>query len=141
MIKRSNKKGFTLVELMIVITVIAILVTIGVVSFSRVQAQSRDTKRKADMRALQTAMQAYFTETQSYPADGTLSTTLVPTYLPSLPVDPQTKANYEYDNNAALYALCSDLETASASADKWIVSTANPGGYGRDGTGYTCTAE
>lgn len=134
------KKGFTLVELMIVITVIAILATIGVISFTRVQAQTRDTKRKADMRAVSTALQAYFTEKQTYP---TQLSDLVPTYVPTLPVDPQNGSQYVYDNNATtnLYGLCVVMETATSSANTWKVSTANPGGYATAEVAANCTAE
>ncbi len=130
----KNKKGFTLVELMIVITVIAILATIGVMSFTRVQKQARDTKRKGDLRALYTALQAYYTENQfSYPA--TLGT-LTPTYMPSAPTDPISAQSYAYNYGTYSYALCANTETGGASY--WVVSTKNAGGY----TSNTCpTAE
>src|SRR3990167_8918276 len=139
---RKSRRGFTLVELMIVITVMAILVTIGVVSFTRVQAQSRDTKRKADLRAIQTALQASFTETTAYPTEATgntiTSTELSASYIPSIPTDP-TGAAYWYDANATNngYSLCAALETGQPSSGtacsgtealNWLVSTANAGG-------------
>lgn len=145
MIKLSkSEKGFTLVELMIVITVIAILATIGVVSFTRVQAQTRDTKRKADLRALSTALQAHFTEKNAYPtvngAPGGL-TGLTPTYIPSLPTPPLTslQTNYTYNvNTSNQYTLCALMET-QGSVSYWKVSTLNAGGVTTDLAG--CVAE
>ncbi len=140
-IKSNHKKGFTLVELMIVVTVIAILATIGVISFTRVQAQTRDTKRKADVRALGTALQAYYSETQTYPA---VTADLAPTYIPRIPVDPQDAGAYTYSVNSAAgtYAICAELETASASASTWKISTANAGGYNTNTTADpNCVAE
>jgi prepilin-type N-terminal cleavage/methylation domain-containing protein len=150
---RKLKKGFTLVELMVVITVIAILMTIAIVSFTRIQKQARDTKRKADIRTLQTALQAYFTEFQAYPivaataqpAGDVLTGVLDPTYIPSIPIAPKGAAGtyggiYSYVNstNGFTYAICSNLETATDSGAMWVVSTSNAGGYGTvDGE---CTA-
>lgn len=137
-----KKKGFTLVELMIVITVIAILATIAVVSFTRVQKQARDTKRKAEVKSLQTALQAYFTEKTTYPivpAGGIASavlTGLSPTYISSIPTAPKGSigSNQEYiyisDNLGFTYALCVDLETTTASGSMmWKVDTSNAAGY------------
>ena len=127
----KKSKGFTLVELMIVITVIAILSTIAVVSFTRVQKQSRDTKRKGDLRSIATAMQAYFSEANSYPT--ALSTALVPTYIPTFPKDPtgDTLGSYSYTvvttNNT--FTLCSQLEAVSGANSYWNVTTQNTGGF------------
>ncbi|MCL4397480.1 type II secretion system GspH family protein [Patescibacteria group bacterium] len=111
------KKGFTLVELMVVIVVISILATIGVVSFTRVQKQARDSKRKSELTAIQTALLAFFTERRAYP-DGLSE--LVPDYISSVPAAPKgatgTNLDYTYvvDSTHFKYALCVDLETAGA---------------------------
>lgn len=146
---KKLKKGFTLVELMVVITVIAILMTIAIVSFTRIQKQARDTKRKADIRTIETALQARFTEFQAYPvveapaqpASTVLGTdVLVPNYMPSVPTAPlgSTSLNgntdYMYVSDALgfSYSLCTTLETATASAGvsgMWVVSTSNAGGF------------
>ncbi len=140
----KGKKGFTLVELMIVITIIAILATIGVVSFTRVQKQARDTKRKADLRTLATALQAYYTEKQAYPTAAQGLAILAPTYVPILPVDPQLKTDYTYKTNATefTYALCGTLETPTdAAKPTWKISTKNAGGYETAEVVTTCAAE
>ena len=128
----KSNRGFTLVELMIVITVIAILTTIAVVSFTRVQKQSRDTKRKGDLRSIATATQAYFSEASSYPTD--LSTALVPTYIPTFPIDPTGDAmgsySYSVDTSQNVYTLCAQLEAVSGGAKSyWNVTTRNTGGF------------
>ncbi len=127
----KNKKGFTLVELMIVITVIAILSTIAVVSFTRVQKQSRDTKRKGDVRSLATALQAYFTEVNSYPA--TLAA-LTPTYIPSVPTAPSGESlvgSYSYSQSGStnMFTLCVGQEAVAGANSFWNVTTQNTGGF------------
>ena len=124
---KKGRSGFTLVELMIVITVIAILATIAVASFTRVQKQARDTKRKGDMQTLATSLQAYFTENNSYPAS---LSELAPTYIPSIPTPPgggsYTAYSYSIGSGGNAYGLCVDLE---APAGIWNVNTSNTGGY------------
>ena len=150
-----KKKGFTLVELMIVITVIAILSTIAVVSFTRVQKQARDTKRKSDIRALATALQAYYTEKNQYvvqtPDEANvtvLGTALVPTYIPVMPVAPAGATGsykvYTYisDSDGFKYALCVDLEAASETTKAlWVVNTQNTAGYAVADAAAACAGE
>ena len=64
------KKGFTLVELLVVIAVIAVLAAITVVAINPAKklAQSRDAARKSSMQQLVTALSTYYTQNSSYPA-------------------------------------------------------------------------
>lgn len=55
---KINKKGFTLVELLVVISIIAILATVGFVVFQGQQRNARDVRRKADVDAITKAMEA-----------------------------------------------------------------------------------
>ncbi len=61
------KKGFTLIELLITISIIAILSTIGLVTFQGVQAKARDATRKNDLRAIATALEIYYQKNGAYP--------------------------------------------------------------------------
>lgn len=151
---RKLKKAFTLVELMVVITVIAILMTIAIVSFTRIQKQARDTKRKADIRTLQTALQAYYTENQTYPISTTeasafdaLTSSLTPNYISNIPRGPGGTANLAYPDytyvsstNGFTYAVCASLETATGSGALWVVNTTNAGGYGTTEAAGACAA-
>jgi len=150
-----NRRGFTLVELMIVITVIAILAAIAVASFTRVQKQARDTKRKADVRALQTALQVYFTEKGAYPisASPTIITTplnvlTTPTaYISTLPTAPGgttgTNVSYMYiSSDGTKYGLCNQMEVnytngGVVGATMWWANTAN--GTGAEVANAACT--
>ncbi len=55
-----NKNGFTLVELMVVITIIAILTVIGITVYNGVQKNARDARRRADIDSIASAMEANY---------------------------------------------------------------------------------
>lgn len=62
-----KQKGFTIIELLIVIVVIGILATLVLNTFRGVQARARDTERKADLNALATQLEVYYTDNGHYP--------------------------------------------------------------------------
>ena len=62
------KKGFTLLEMLVVIGIIAILVSLGFASYSTVQKKARDAKRQGDLKAAQQVMeQCYSVNGFQYP--------------------------------------------------------------------------
>lgn len=67
------QKGFTLVELIIVIAVIGILSTIVVVSYNGVQANGRDATRDSDMLSVKSQLETYFNDTGTYPIASTMT--------------------------------------------------------------------
>lgn len=61
-------RGFTIIELLIVIVVIGILVSVVTISWSGAQARSRDSKRLADAKAIEAALESYRSNNNDYPA-------------------------------------------------------------------------
>lgn len=55
-----KNKGFTLLELLVVIGIIALLVGLGTVSFSTAQMKARNAKRKSDLETLHKALEQYY---------------------------------------------------------------------------------
>ncbi|MBU1193826.1 MAG: prepilin-type N-terminal cleavage/methylation domain-containing protein [Proteobacteria bacterium] len=65
--KKKNQKGFTLIELMIVIAIIGILAAIAIPQFSSYRAKSFNAGALSDARNLKTDMEAYYAEWEVYP--------------------------------------------------------------------------
>lgn len=68
-LKLKINKGFTLIELLIVVSIIGILIGAVSVSWTNAQVKSRDGKRKADLKAVQQALETYFNVNGSYPSN------------------------------------------------------------------------
>jgi prepilin-type N-terminal cleavage/methylation domain-containing protein len=61
--KRSSAKGFTLIELMVAVSIIAILAVIGLTVYQGVQQRARDARRKSDMDSISKALEVNYSET------------------------------------------------------------------------------
>lgn len=59
MIKHKLNNAFTLIEMLVVISLIGVLAGLAVVSYGAAQKQARDTTRKSDMKQYQTALEMY----------------------------------------------------------------------------------
>lgn len=64
-----SQKGFSLIELMIVVAIIGILATIAIPNFNRFQVKARQAEAKANLSALYTAEKAFYTEWNGYYSD------------------------------------------------------------------------
>lgn len=71
---KLNNKGFTIVELLIVIVVIGILALLVITTYSGIQAKARNSKRQTDIQAIQTQLEAFFSQNGYYPSLGDLNT-------------------------------------------------------------------
>jgi prepilin-type N-terminal cleavage/methylation domain-containing protein len=67
MVSHKNKKGFTIVELLIVIVVIGILATLVIVTFTGIQQKARNTQRQTDIKAVQGYVESFYAEFGFYP--------------------------------------------------------------------------
>ncbi len=68
---RKSAKGFTLIELMIVVAIIGILAAIAIPNFLKFQAKARQSEAKTNLAAIYTAQTAYFSEFSQYAPDFT----------------------------------------------------------------------
>lgn len=134
--KKLLPKGFTLVELLVSISIIAVLSVIGITAYSGVQARARDTKRMEDLRQIQAALETYHNKIGSYPntdwvtsrGGGTWLPGLNSIYLPTMPSDPKNicAANTipRDDSKCFVYAYYSNSWCGlSGAGDSYILST------------------
>ncbi len=109
----KNKKGFTLVELLVAMTIFAVISSIALVSFRSSRISGRDSKRKVDLEQIRSALEMYRADSGSYPnALSDLSG-----YL-SVPTDPLVGSGrvYYYSSGGQTYTLCAALEGETTSA-------------------------
>ena len=131
------KKGFTLIEILITVSIIGLLASLTLVSFGGSQKATRDTQRKSDLKQYASALENYANQNSSlYPersttvsAKNTLCTDLA---ITTCPEDPKKQADssffYRYQSNgtdggtdATVYVLWDKLESTS---DYWVVCSA-----------------
>jgi len=125
-----KKKGFTFIEILVTITIIAILVVIGVISYASVNKRSRDARRKSDIEQIRSALEMYKADFGYYPDGGSgafsaikgypptdIETALIDRgYISSIPSDPKDNTVYPYqimmtdlrgtDPNVHYYGYC-----------------------------------
>lgn len=69
------KKGFTIVELLVIVVVIGILAAVSVYGYSSYTSYSRNTQRQADIESISTALEKYYEDKGQYPSVATMTTT------------------------------------------------------------------
>ncbi len=141
----NNKKGFTLIELLVVIAIIGLLSTLSVLALNNARQKSRDAKRVADIKQIQTALELYYNDAYGYPTGGSSGEVLsgeelnfgTTVYMNSIPSSPTpqdgscTIANnvYTYTQNGS--GASYDIEYCIGAATGEIaagLNTATPGG-------------
>ena len=85
-----GQRGFTLIEIMVVLTIISILVGIAAVNYSRSMVNAREAVLKQDLQSLRGAIQQYTLDKQQAPAS--LEELASAGYLREVPTDPITRA-------------------------------------------------
>lgn len=105
-----NKKGFTLIEMLVVVTIVGILAGLTLTASMSSRKVARDGKRKADLEQIRSALEIYRSDVKAYPAS---LGSLVSVYMDKVPDDPLSGYTYSYAGLANSYTLCSYLETSS----------------------------
>ena len=140
------KKGFTLVELLVVIAIIGILSTLSVVSLNSARAKSRDARRLSDIKQIRTALDMYYDSSSTYPLSctttlgtgncacltsvgwtNTSTTNCTGTiFMQKVPSDPLSSGAYVYTQTSSGQSYTIDYRLEANSS----TSTANPSSMG-----------
>lgn len=113
--KHTNKKGFTLIEVLIVIAIIGILSSIVLVGLGGFRGRGRDARRISDLRQVQNALELYFSKEGAYP-DSTDWDDLADVLrnaaigVTNIPKDPTASQSYGYCREGSSYILAAKLE-------------------------------
>lgn len=112
-----KKNGFTLLEILVVISIIGILVALGTAAYSTAQKKGRDARRKADIKALQNGFEQYYSKNGDYPTTE-LEAADVTIFPAGIPEDPKNVSPNVYTINLAVdsYCVCSLLESSTANS-------------------------
>jgi prepilin-type N-terminal cleavage/methylation domain-containing protein len=132
---QRNNKGFTIVELLVVIIVIGILALITITAFNGVTQSARDSNREADIKAVHGQLEAFFATSGRYPTLAELNdSTFRSTNLRGL--DDDALQDPRADNNTLAAAPAANVysyEPTPAGCNDGTGGTPNPC------TGYTLT--
>jgi general secretion pathway protein G len=127
--KHSNANGFTLLEMMIVISIIIILMAVAIPNYNRTVIQSRESVLRSNLSTLRSVISQYTLDKQKAPQS--LDDLVQGGYLRQIPVDPMTKeTNWEVVQEDVMMAVdqqepgITDVHSASS-------------GVATDGTAYS----
>ena len=109
----KNKKGFTLIELMIVVAIIGILAAIAIPNFLNYQCKAKQSEAKSSLGSIRVAQEAYFAEYDKYSDN-----------LPGIGFGTKGTANYSYSATAdttTFTATATSDTIKSGETDTWTI--------------------
>ncbi|MBP7876278.1 hypothetical protein KA012_04770 [Candidatus Woesebacteria bacterium] len=133
---RQQLAAYTLIEILVVATIIIVLTAISVASFSTANKSAKDAKRKSDLETIRQAMVLYKAQEGSYPvaaSPGAAAALLITgpggrSYLsPPAPTDPVSTNPYAGSSDATTFCFCAQLDSTtkgnSGAACSWAATT------------------
>ncbi|MBI1389457.1 MAG: prepilin-type N-terminal cleavage/methylation domain-containing protein [bacterium] len=140
------KQGFTLIELLIVVAIIGILAAIAVPNFLNAQTRARVAHVESDFKAVQTALESYYIDNNTYPIDsdnslpiGLSMLTTPVAYMSAFPHDPFVRVDQQFvsgggdSSSAPVYEMGTDTPWANRSPNNnqrkggtWSITSTGP---------------
>lgn len=122
----TKQKGFTIVELLIVIVVIAILAVITIVAFNGIQARARASSASSALTQAKKKLELYKVDSNAYPATGNLA---------NAGVTDTTDVSYQYTSTGTAYCLTATNGSTSYYLNSATNTTPTAGGCAGHGQG------
>lgn len=119
MLKQSSARGFTLIEVLVVVTLVVILASIGMSTYNNSVHRTREAVLKEDLFRLRDAIDQFYADRNQYPQS--LQDLVTEGYLREIPKDPMTNSAETWNeipsendaNNPAAVAGIKDVKSGS----------------------------
>lgn len=134
----KNKKGFTLIEILVVVSIIGLLSSIFLVGLGGFRSRGRDARRLADLRQVQNALELYYSKNSAYPALSCISSSSRTCWnglesnltgagigVSKIANDPSPSQSYMYASDGQSYTLGAKLQGQDPALNDDIDGTSN----------------
>jgi general secretion pathway protein G len=123
------RAGFTLIEILVVMSLIIVLASIGLTMYGNSVTRAKEAVLKEDLTRMRSALDQYYADKQKYPA--TLQDLVEEKYLRAVPVDPFTNSADTWQTEMA------EFEPGNVSGQPGIFNVkSGASGLAIDGTNY-----
>lgn len=134
----KNKRGFTIIELLVAVVVIGILSTLVIVNFSSVQPQARDKERKIEVETIASYLETEFQKNGKYPSAATMTGSVsgVRTALGNIPASTLAAPGVATGTNSIIsFTVAPPTNVTTSNYGYW---TPNSGGCNSSYNPATC---
>jgi general secretion pathway protein G len=143
-LQSRTQRGFTLVELMVVVAIVALLAAIIIPNYVHARAQAAVSQSEANLEEIATALELYYTDHEAYPASGNVTPALfggvTNPYLSSTPTNALGRQQYVYTLTAAAGGTPATYTLADPGEYDPTTLASVPQKGGAGGAAQLCTA-